>query len=173
MRSLSGSQSNEYQLKGIFEYDSAHNPQRRRAVVPRPDFLVTAGGQVKDFLDAKYRDLWANALPPNMLYQLAIYALSKSAGAPRSTILYPTLTTSAVDQVVLFKDPVFGQKRAEVTLRPVNLVAMERLIRLRHGAVATRRRQQFAWALAFGSNATVKPVFAVMRQAAEIPAVFQ
>jgi 5-methylcytosine-specific restriction enzyme subunit McrC len=142
----------EYQLRGIFEYDPANNPQRRRAVVPRPDFLVTSSGQVKEFLDAKYRDLWTNALPPNMLYQLVIYALSKSTGAPRSTILYPTLAAEASDQVLLLKDPVLGHKRAEVTLRPVNLLAMEKLIRPRQGAVAARQRQQLASELAFGSS---------------------
>ena len=65
------------------------------------------------------------SLPRDMLYQLAIYALSKNTGVPRSTILYPTLAVEAVDQVVLLKDPILGQKRAEVALRPVNLLELE------------------------------------------------
>jgi 5-methylcytosine-specific restriction enzyme subunit McrC len=139
-------------LKEIFEYDRANNPQRRRAVVPRPDFAVSAGGKVIEFLDAKYRDLWETRLPRDMLYQLAIYALSKNNGVPRSTILYPTLIAEAVDQIVLLKDPIFGHKRAEIALRPVNLLKLEELIRPRQGAVVARKRQQFAHKLAFGSN---------------------
>ncbi len=142
----------EHRLKEIFEYDRANNPQRRRAVVPRPDFAVITGGKVIEFLDAKYRDLWETRLPRDMLYQLAIYALSKNSGAPRSTILYPTLATDAVEQVVLLKDPIFGHRRAEIVLRPVNLLEMEGLIRRRQGAVVARKRQQFAHRLAFGSE---------------------
>ena len=70
----------------------------------------------------------------DMLYQLAIYALSKNNGVPRSTILYPTLIAEAVDQIVLLKDPIFGHKRAEIALRPVNLLKLEELIRPRQGA---------------------------------------
>jgi 5-methylcytosine-specific restriction enzyme subunit McrC len=84
----------EHRFKGIFEYDPANNPKRRRAVVPRPDFAVLAHGKVVEFLDAKYRDLWETALPRDMLCQLAIYALSKNTGLPRSTVLYPTLAIS-------------------------------------------------------------------------------
>ena len=142
----------EHRLNDIFEYDRANNPQRRRAVVPRPDFAVLSHGKVIEFLDAKYRDLWETRLPPDMLYQLAIYALSKSTGSPRSTILYPTLAADAVDQIVLLRDPISGRKRAEVVLRPVNLLEMEKLIRPRQGAVARRKRQEVAEALVFGSK---------------------
>ena len=104
----------EHRLKGIFEYDPANNPKRRRAVVPRPDFAVLAHGKVVEFLDAKYRDLWETSLPRDMLYQLAIYALSKNTGVLRSTILYPTLAGEAADQVVQqLKDPVVGAKRRD------------------------------------------------------------
>ena len=141
-------------MKGIFEYDLANNPQRRRAVVPRPDFAVLAQGKVIEFLDAKYRDLWATLLPRDMLYQLAIYALSKNTGKPSATILYPTLAAEAVEQLVLLKDPVSGGKRAEIALRPVNFLQMERLTRSRQGARVARQRQRFAQALVFG----IKPV---------------
>ena len=123
-------------MKQIFEYDQANNPQWRHAVVPRPDFAVTVGGKVAEFLDAKYTDLWETKLPRDMLYQLAIYALSKNSEAARSTILYPTLAANAVDQVVLLKDPVFGHERAEVVVRPVNLRELEALIRPLQGLVS-------------------------------------
>jgi 5-methylcytosine-specific restriction enzyme subunit McrC len=142
----------EHRLKGIFEYDPANNPKRRRAVVPRPDFAVLAHGKVVEFLDAKYRDLWETSLPRDMLYQLAIYALSKNTGVLRSTILYPTLAGEAADQVVQLKDPVAGAKRAEIILRPVNLLGIERLVQPRQGALAARRRREFAQTLVFGGS---------------------
>jgi 5-methylcytosine-specific restriction enzyme subunit McrC len=142
----------EHRLKGMFEYDSANNPQRRRTVVPRPDFALLSNGKVIEFLDAKYRDLWETSLPREMLYQLAIYALSKETGTPRATILYPTLAVQAVDQVMLLKDPIFGHKRAEVALRPVNLLKIEKLVRPHQGALVARQRQYFARMLIFGSK---------------------
>jgi 5-methylcytosine-specific restriction enzyme subunit McrC len=142
----------EHRLKDIFDYDPANNPKRRRAVVPRPDFAVLSHGRVIEFLDAKYRDLWETSLPLEMLYQLAIYALSKTTGMPRSTILYPTLANGAVDQVVRLKDPILGSKRAEIVLRPVNLLEMEHLVRPRQGALASRHRRQFAQTLVFGNK---------------------
>jgi hypothetical protein len=134
----------------------ANNPKRRRAVVPRPDFAVLAHGKVVEFLDAKYRDLWETPLPRDMLYQLAIYALSKNTGLPRSTILYPTLAGEAADQAVRLKDPVLGNKRAEIILRPVNLLGMERLVRPRQGALGARRRREFARTLVFGDKRTTQ-----------------
>jgi 5-methylcytosine-specific restriction enzyme subunit McrC len=142
----------EHRLKGIFEYDPANNPRRRRTVVPRPDFALLSHGKVIEFLDAKYRDLWDTALPREMLYQLAIYALSKDTGIPRATILYPTLAVEAVDQVMLLKDPISGHGRAEIALRPVNLLKVEKLVRPHQGALVARQRQNFARTLVFGSK---------------------
>jgi 5-methylcytosine-specific restriction enzyme subunit McrC len=142
----------EHRLKGVFEYDPANNPLRRRTVVPRPDFALLSHGKVIEFLDAKYRDLWDESLPREMLYQLAIYALSKDTGASRATILYPTLAVEAVDQVLLLKEPIFGHKRAEIALRPVNLLRMEKLVRSHRGALVARQRQHFARSLVFGSK---------------------
>jgi 5-methylcytosine-specific restriction enzyme subunit McrC len=142
----------EHRLKGVFEYDPANNPQRRRTVVPRPDFALLSNGKVIEFLDAKYRDLWETSLPREMLYQLAIYALSKETGISRATILYPTLAVEAVDQVMLLKEPIFWHKRAEITLRPVNLLKMEKLVRPHQSALVARHRQYFARMLVFGSK---------------------
>ena len=142
----------EQRLKDIFEYEAANNPKRRRAVVPRPDFAVLSHGKVIEFLDAKYRDLWETSLPREMLYQLAIYALSKSTGQPSATILYPTLADDASEQIVLLKDPMLGKKRAEIVLRPVNLLQMDTLTRPWQGTLVARQRQSFAHALVFGAK---------------------
>jgi len=141
----------EHRLKDVFEYDQANNPLRRRAVVPRPDFAVMVGGKVIELLDAKYRDLWETKLPRDMLYQLAVYALSKNTGISRSTILYPTLASNAVDQVVLLKDPIYGHRCAEIVMRPVNLMELEELIRPRQRVANRRKRQAYALRLAFGN----------------------
>jgi 5-methylcytosine-specific restriction enzyme subunit McrC len=146
----------EHRLKHVFEYDPFNNPRHRRATIPRPDFAVLSNGIVAEFLDAKYRDLWENDLPREMLYQLTVYALSKKDGALRSTIIFPTLNNFAVDQKILLKDPVSGHKNAEVIMRPLNLLELETLVRPRQGVAAARRRRNLAHNLAFG---TIDPEF--------------
>jgi 5-methylcytosine-specific restriction enzyme subunit McrC len=117
----------EYRLRDLFSYDPAHNPRRRRSPTPRPDFMVLDRGKVVAVLDAKYRDLWERSLPRGMLYQLALYALSQS-DCRRSVILYPTLDSAATEQRIRVHDPLYGAGRAEVVLRPVDLLRMERLL---------------------------------------------
>jgi hypothetical protein len=53
---------------------------------------------------------------------------------------------------MLLRDPISGRKRAEVVLRPVNLLEMEKLIRPRQGAAGRRKRQEVAGALVFGTK---------------------
>lgn len=138
----------QYRLRDMMRYDPAFNPLRRRAPMPRPDFAVLQGGQLVTLLDTKYRDLWERPLPREMLYQLAIYALSQ--GERRTaTILYPTVSTGAKPQVVVINEPIMGAQTARLVLRPVNLASLEDVL-WQTGPVAQRRREQLARSFVFG-----------------------
>ncbi len=117
----------EQRLVGMLAYDPRRNPRRRRAPAPRPDFVVHRGGRACAMLDAKYRDLWEQPLPRSMLYQLVIYASSREAGG-RAVMLYPTLDPGAEEACVEVRDPLAGAARAEVILRPVDMLRLERLV---------------------------------------------
>ncbi len=118
----------EHRLEGMLAYDSRRNPRHRRAPVLRPDFVVQRDGKTVAMLDAKYRDLWEQTLPPAMLYQLVMYASSSEAGG-RAAILYPTLDPAASDACIEVHEPLGGGRRAEVILRPVDMLLLERLLR--------------------------------------------
>ena len=137
-------------LRGVFAYDPAHNPRHCLPPKLRPDFLVLRNQQVVEVLDAKYRDLWEQNLPREMLYQLALYALGQESGERRATIIYPTLDGAARQQIIFVKDPVRGTAKAQVILRPINLLKLDELLRSK-GVQAQRNRADFAYRLAFGT----------------------
>ena len=136
-------------LRGVFSYDPANNPRNHRSPSLRPDFLVLRNRKVEATLDAKYRDLWERNLPREMLYQLALYALGQESDNRRATIIYPTLEDAARQQIVFVKDPLRGTSKAEIILRPVNLLKLDLLLRDK-GVHAQRNRIEFAKRLAFG-----------------------
>jgi 5-methylcytosine-specific restriction enzyme subunit McrC len=139
----------EQKLRGVFSYDLANNPRNHRSPSLRPDFLVLRNRKVKAVLDAKYRDLWERNLPREMLYQLALYALGQENGNHRATIIYPTLEDAARQQIIFVKDPLRGTSKAEIILRPVNLLKLDLLLRDK-GVHAQRSRINFATRLVFG-----------------------
>jgi 5-methylcytosine-specific restriction enzyme subunit McrC len=141
-------------LRGVFAYDPANNPRNHRSPSLRPDFLVLRSRKVEAVLDAKYRDLWESNLPREMLYQLALYALGQETGNRRATIIYPTLEDAARQQIVFVKDPLRGTSKAEIILRPVNLLKLDLLLRDK-GVHAQRNRIEFAKRLAFGEPTDV------------------
>jgi 5-methylcytosine-specific restriction enzyme subunit McrC len=130
-------------IKDMMAYSPEYNPRACRAPAPRPDYCVKTRDGKTLLLDAKYRDLWSEDLPRDMLYQLAMYALSQKP-LGRATILYPTLNSAARDSVVLIYEPSSGNPRAEVVQRPVNLGKLAKLLPPRAGIRAERQRQEFA-----------------------------
>lgn len=139
----------EHRLTGMMAYVPGWNPSRSQAPTPRPDFVVMRDGQAVAILDAKYRDLWENPLPRDMLYQLAIYAMSHEGGT--STILYPTTHAQATEARIEVRDPIHGGRRALVVVRPVALATFEGLITAPPTAAALRQRRSYAHDLVFGS----------------------
>ena len=140
----------EQALRGVFCYDTANNPRNRDSPKLRPDFLVLRDDKIEAVLDAKYRDLWETKLPREMLYQLAAYALGHQSGNRQATIIYPTLTEVARQQIILINDPHRGSLIAKIVLRPLHLLKLEQLLN-DEGVGAQRNRIEFATHLAFGT----------------------
>ena len=108
------------------------------------------GGRIAAVLDAKYRDLWEQPLPREMLYQLALYALGHRGTDRRAAILYPTLDPAAREQVISIHEPMRAALQAHIILRPVNLLTLEMALREKAGRAARERQAAFAYSLAFG-----------------------
>jgi 5-methylcytosine-specific restriction enzyme subunit McrC len=136
----------EYALTEMMRYLPGLNPRHRRSPTPRPDFVVKKGDTVVRLLDAKYRDLWERELPRDMLYQLAMYALSQPQPST-ATILFPTMNVDATAAVVEIRDPVRPAALGYVELRPVVLGAVVDVLRR-----PQVERERFAWSLAFGRS---------------------
>ena len=133
----------EYRLRGMLAYVPGHNPRNRRSPEPRPDFLVRDNLGVVAMLDTKYRDLWQRDLPRDMLYQLVIYAMSQEP-IGQATILYPTLDSAATEARIDVRDPLHGSRRAQVVLRPVNMITLASLVSSHMSAAHRREAQQYA-----------------------------
>ena len=148
----------EHRLKGMFAFAPFGNPRRRRAPTPRPDFVILDGNNIASVLDAKYRDLWGQGLPREMLYQLAMYALGHSGSDRQAVILYPTLESGAIDQAILLKEPVHGADKARIVLRPVELLELEGLVSAPSGLTRGRRCADFARRLVFGRDDATRAI---------------
>lgn len=132
----------QFRLKDMMAYASEHNPKRRQAPAPRPDFVVSSGAKLISILDAKYRDLWEKPLPRDMLYQLAIYALSQGWSG-QSSILYPSLDSAPKPQVVEIREALLGTNKAQIILKPVNLSRLSELLK-DNSMVGRQKRVEFA-----------------------------
>ena len=138
----------EHGLAEMMRYVPGLNPRGRKSPTPRPDFLVSGGGKVAALLDAKYRDLWERDLPRDMLYQLAIYALSQPQAAT-AAILFPTTSAEATAALIEIRDPVRAGALGYVCLRPVVLGELIEAVRIDSGP---DRRVRLAKRLAFGTS---------------------
>src|SRR5690606_3768205 len=132
------------------------NPQRRQSPTPRPDFVVLHQGKVETLLDAKYRDLWEKPLPRDMLYQLAVYAISDRQRL-QSSILYPTTNPQAREARIDISDPHFGRHLGQVCLRPVFLPFLEQTVHS-NTLRARKARADYARQLVFGSVSRPGPL---------------
>ena len=141
----------EQRIRNMMAYVPGFNPGNRRNPAPRPDFLVTKGMDMVAMLDAKYRDLWTLPLPREMLYQLAIYALSGQSSA-QATILYPSTDPRASEARIEIRHPLHGTRRAEVVLRPVDMSQLECLISAPNTGLNNRHRREYATKLAFDAD---------------------
>ena len=141
----------QYKIRGMMAYDPDHNPKKRHAPEPRPDYIILHQSKVVGILDAKYRDLWERPLPSHMLYQLAIYALSQS-GRVDAAILYPTIEANAKEARIVIRDPLRQSTLAHVVLRPVNLLELDNIISSADNINTRRARTALAQRLAFGEE---------------------
>lgn len=141
----------EYRLRGMMAYVPRYNPQKRKAPTPRPDYAILENGKVITMLDAKYRNLWERGLPRDMLYQLAIYAMSQKEGR-EAAIIYPVVDDEAEEAKIEVKDPLQGRGQAQVTLRPLNLIRLNELISKPHTVQKERARSELARYLVFGHS---------------------
>ena len=130
-------------------YMDGYNPLRRRAPVPRPDFVIQKGKQIVALLDAKYRDLWEHSLPRDMLYQLVIYALNQKTDR-KAVILYPTMEVKAKEQRIEIRDPIYGSGRAEVVLRPIDMGHLAEIIG-QEGRENFQTKVQYAHRMTWGN----------------------
>jgi len=139
----------ERTIAGMMAYEHGFNPKGRRDPAPRPDLVISSGNQVVAILDAKYRDLWLHSLPREMLYQLAIYSLSRPDHFT-AVILHPTVDVNAREQRIEIRDPVGRNHRSEVVIRPVHLAHLESLVMMRRSEQARRLSEAYAKQLTFG-----------------------
>lgn len=150
----------EHSIKGMLQFAPGFNPTSRKPPTPRPDLLLRRDGQIVSVLDVKYRDLWQNTLPRDMLYQLAIYALAHNT-LSKATILYPSLETGSQEARIQICDPMTRIMLGSVQLRPVLVSRLIELIELKNSSSAQRERRQFAEIMAFGVGTKTKIPIAI------------
>jgi 5-methylcytosine-specific restriction enzyme subunit McrC len=143
---LEGGVLNQLPIRSVFAFAENGNPRRRPTPIVRPDFALFRDGE-PTFLDAKYRDIWSQGLPPGWLYQLSIYAMASSNQT--SVILYATTSPDALDERIEIHQPVSRLQTppALVIVRPVPLQRLAELVDPTSAKNLTMERHQLARAL--------------------------
>lgn len=138
----------ERRWSNLMRFAAGYDSPSQRPPTLRPDFVVKRSGRLIAVLDAKYRDLWREQLPRDMLYQLVVYAI----GTPRreAAILYPTTDAGAKEVRIDVADPTSGHRQARVAIRPVVLSRLADLIDANPSPAVRRSRTAFAKWLATG-----------------------
>lgn len=143
----------EWPMHDVLRYAPDANPLLRRPPTPRPDFALLDRGKIAFLLDAKYRDLWAEPLPRDMLYQLAIYAFGHGRQA---VIVYPSDDPYAREARVELREPDGPWGHLVVALRPLPLARLAALSDA-PGPAARRELEATARRLVFGDAAGDAP----------------
>lgn len=133
----------EWAMQEVLRYAPDANPRQRRQPIPRPDFAIFSGDRLQTILDAKYRDLWSEPLPREMLYQLAIYAIGHGH---QSTIVYPSDDPYAREARIELREPGGSWGLRTIRLRALSLTELAHLSRT-PTAEARRRLHTIATAL--------------------------
>jgi 5-methylcytosine-specific restriction enzyme subunit McrC len=69
-----------------------------------------------------------------------------------ATILYPSMQSDAREARILLRDPVYGAGRAQIVLRPVDLLHLDNLV-MSAGSIQSKREcAAFAHRLVFGEH---------------------
>jgi 5-methylcytosine-specific restriction enzyme subunit McrC len=118
----------ELAIRSLFAYSPEANPKKRGTPSPRPDFALFREGTLRGFLDAKYRDVWAQSFSPEWLYQLSIYALASPSDT--SVLLYASMALDACDEKIEVRQPIRAPTKlpASVIMRPVHLPYLASLL---------------------------------------------
>jgi 5-methylcytosine-specific restriction enzyme subunit McrC len=93
-------------------------------------------------LDAKYRDLWEQNLPREMLYQLAVYALSRRSGG-NAAIIYPS-NSGGREAIIEIGAAEVGTPLARIAIRPLDLLQIHTVIRAGDQREAERMAREVA-----------------------------
>ena len=86
-----------------------------------------------------------------MLYQLSIYAMSQKEHR-EATILYQVVGDHAKEAEIEIREPYNGSYKAQVALRPMNLLYLHELAFGPQTRQNERDKADFAHYLAFGKN---------------------
>lgn len=134
----------EVAIRDLFSYAAHANPRGRSVPRPRPDYALYRGPSLCAFLDAKYRDVWAKALPAEWLYQLSIYALASPAQV--AVLLYASMSDGALDERIEIRQPVVWSSKtpAAVIVRPVPLGHLAQLVSQEEASKSAVTRRQLA-----------------------------